>query len=121
MGDQVLRRVVELLQTDLPPRSFCARYGGEEFVLVLPGAAPEQAVALCERARHRIEGEDWSRLTPGLRVTVSSRLHAATRSGCNAVAFSVATDSPVQLAGAAARRRVVRDVDHAAAEECRSP
>ena len=133
MGDQVLQRVVELLQTDLPPRSFCARYGGEEFVLVLAGFELEQAVALCERTRARIEGEDWSRLADGLRVTVSagvagprssgtgedgaqgqllradSLLRAAKNSGRNAVAFRASATAPVQLAGAAGLRRIVHD------------
>lgn len=132
-GDQVLQRVVELLQTDLPPLSFCARYGGEEFVLVLPGVELEQAVALCERARDRIQRDDWSRLGDGLRVTVSiglagprsaeagaagaqdqllradSLLYSAKNSGRNAVAFRTSTTSAVQLAGPAGLRRVVVD------------
>ena len=133
-GDQVLQRVAELLQDDLPPGAFCARYGGEEFVLVLPGSELAQTVALCERARDRIEHDDWSRLAADLRVTVSTGvacprsseaggtgaqnqllradalLYAAKRSGRNAVAFREDAASPVRLAGAAGHRRVVHDV-----------
>ena len=71
MGDRVLQQVVELLQVDLTPDAFCARYGGEEFVLVLPGSELPAAVALCERARSRIETHDWQQLADGMRVTVS--------------------------------------------------
>nr|WP_307831924.1 GGDEF domain-containing protein [Prauserella cavernicola] len=71
VGDQVLQRVVALLQQTLPPDAFCARYGGEEFVLVAPGAGPAAAVALAERARARVAGFPWTHVRPGLSVTVS--------------------------------------------------
>ena len=133
-GDQALQRVAELLQDDLPPRAFCARYGGEEFVLVLPDSELQQAVALCERARDRIEHDGWSRLAADLRVTISigvacprsceagetgaqnqllradALLYAAKRSGRNAVAFREDATSPVRLAGAAGQRRHVHEV-----------
>jgi len=139
MGDRVLQQVVELLQVDLTPDAFCARYGGEEFVLVLPGSELAAAVALCERARSRIETHDWQQLADGMRVTVSigvappgtpaptplqpdlptdahqqllradSLLYAAKASGRNAVAFRSGPGGRVQLAGPASRRRLVRD------------
>ncbi|RCW47027.1 diguanylate cyclase (GGDEF)-like protein [Halopolyspora algeriensis] len=71
LGDRVLQRVVELLQEALPSDGFCARYGGEEFTLVLPDIDTANAVAICESARARIERFPWSRMAPGLRVTVS--------------------------------------------------
>ncbi|MFF5985529.1 GGDEF domain-containing protein [Prauserella flavalba] len=71
IGDQVLQRVVGLLQQTLPPEGFCARYGGEEFVLVTPAARPEDAVAIAARARARVADFPWSHIRPGLSVTVS--------------------------------------------------
>ncbi|PXY34512.1 GGDEF domain-containing protein [Prauserella sp. PE36] len=71
VGDQVLQRVVGLLQETLPPDAFCARYGGEEFVLVTPGVRPEEAVTLAARARARVAEFPWSHVRPGLSVTVS--------------------------------------------------
>ncbi|MGH3793567.1 MAG: GGDEF domain-containing protein [Pseudonocardiaceae bacterium] len=132
LGDQVLRRVVEVLQDGLPDGAFCARYGGEEFVLVLPDVGPAAAVVICEAARARVERHPWAQLAAGLRVTVSigvahhgSRaqvnpeqrikgvpelllsadhlLYQAKQAGRNAVAFRSA-DS-VALAGMAAHRR----------------
>nr|WP_245992409.1 GGDEF domain-containing protein [Prauserella muralis] len=108
VGDQVLQRVVALLRQSLPPDGFCARYGGEEFVLVLPGVTAATAVAITERARARIAAHPWSRLRPGLTVTISagvvphgrfpgepheqlleadSLLYAAKRAGRNVVAY----------------------------------
>ncbi len=124
MGDRVLQQVVELLQVDLTSDAFCARYGGEEFVLVLPGSELAAAVALCERARSRIETHDWQQLAVGMRVTVSIGVappgtpappgsHSSETplqpNLPNAVAFRTGPTGRVQLAGPASRRRLVRD------------
>ena len=135
LGDRVLQRVVELLQTDLPSDAFCARYGGEEFVLVLPSVTATTAVAIVEAARERVERHDWSGVAPKLRVTVSggmayeppaesdpsrppvsaeqqllradSLLYTAKQSGRNAVAYR--ENGRVKLAGPASGRRAVSD------------
>jgi diguanylate cyclase (GGDEF)-like protein len=131
VGDQVLRRVVELLQDGLPETAFCARYGGEEFVLVLPGVDAATAVAVAEAARARVASHPWGTIGLGLRVTVSiglahqaaagspggyrqtspqgqlrhadGLLYAAKRAGRNAVAYD--QDGQTRLAGEAAGRR----------------
>jgi diguanylate cyclase (GGDEF)-like protein len=133
VGDRVLQQVVDLLSDRLPDTAFCARYGGEEFVLVLPGIDAPTAVAVAEAARSRVERFPWSRLVPGLAVTVSvglafepagppgsdrmptsaeqqllrsdGLLYAAKQSGRNAVAYR--DQGTVRLAGAAANRRSV--------------
>ena len=135
LGDRVLQRVVELLQTDLPADAFCARYGGEEFVLVLPSVTATTSVTIVEAARERVERHEWAGITPGLRVTVSggvayeppaeavptrppvsaeqqllradSLLYTAKQSGRNAVAYR--ENGRVKLAGPAAGRRAVSD------------
>ncbi|MGH4026576.1 MAG: GGDEF domain-containing protein [Pseudonocardiaceae bacterium] len=71
IGDQVLQRVVQILQEDLPDSAFCARYGGEEFVLVMPDIRAGAAVGVCEAARARVEHHSWSQVASGLTVTVS--------------------------------------------------
>lgn len=55
MGDRVLRRVGELLMEQTPANAIAARFGGEEFAVILPQTKPEQAHALAEQLRHRIE------------------------------------------------------------------
>jgi diguanylate cyclase (GGDEF)-like protein len=124
-GDRVLQRVVAELDAALPEGAFCARYGGEEFALVLPGVEPADAIAVCERARQRIDRHNWLDLDPQLRVTVSigvahsisqppdveqllvgadMLLYAAKGSGRNAVAFREES-GVVALAGPASQRR----------------
>lgn len=71
LGDQVLQKVVEILQDSLPDGAFCARYGGDEFVLVLPDVGAAEAVVVCEATRARVERQPWTELVAGLGVTVS--------------------------------------------------
>lgn len=80
IGDQVLQRVVSLVQIDLPSGGFCARYGGEEFVLVLPGVDAHTAIATVERARARVADYAWEALAPELAVTISAGLTHTTGS-----------------------------------------
>ncbi|MDD7965722.1 GGDEF domain-containing protein [Actinomycetospora lemnae] len=127
LGDEVLRRLVDLMSEELPPDGFCARYGGEEFALVLPGLEPAEAVRVCEEARARVDAHPWHEIADDLRVTVSvgvacldaadsgrpgspgldaadALLYVAKRAGRNAVAHRDG-DGTVRLAGAAAARR----------------
>ena len=134
-GDRVLQRVVAELDAALPEGAFCARYGGEEFALVLPGCEPAEAVAVCERARIRIDRHRWIELDPDLRVTVSVGLahtvaqppdveqllvgadvllYAAKGAGRNAVAFR-RDGGRVALAGPAGGRR---DIPQPASVDC---
>ena len=126
-GDRVLRRIATDLQRALPEGAFCARYGGEEFALVLPGCDLDEGIAVCEAARARVAGHDWSAMHPALQVTISIGvdraaptagvdalvgdvdllLYTAKQAGRNAVAYRRVTDERVELAGPAAGRRSV--------------
>lgn len=126
-GDQVLRRLVDALDSNLPDGAFCARYGGEEFALVLPRHCLDEAVRVCEAARARVAEYPWRQLHESLRVTVSIGvvqspagatdvesligeadvlLYAAKQAGRNAVAYREPT-GVVRLAGAAGARRAI--------------
>lgn len=50
-GDEVLREVGEKLRQNFRATDLIVRYGGEEFLLFFPGADPENAQYLCDRAR----------------------------------------------------------------------
>ncbi len=55
-GSQVLRESGQLLRrTVAHPGAIVARYGGDEFVIVIPGIAASEAMALAERLRGEIE------------------------------------------------------------------
>lgn len=50
-GDDVLRRVAELLHASIRPSDLSARLGGDEFAVLLSEAGPDDAAATLERLR----------------------------------------------------------------------
>jgi len=77
VGDDVLRTIANILRTQCRSIDIIARYGGEEFLLCFPETAHDNALAVCEKIRHHVEAYDWSRLQPGLKVTLSIGVSAA--------------------------------------------
>lgn len=59
-GDEVLKRVAEILLSNARQTDFVARYGGEEFVVVLPNTDSDDALCVAERFRSAIEQAEWS-------------------------------------------------------------
>lgn len=48
-GDEVLKKLVEVLRQQLPENGFLARYGGEEFAIILPNVSLLAAQAFAEQ------------------------------------------------------------------------
>lgn len=101
-GDEALRAVARALSRSVRPGDVAARYGGEEMALVLPGASPEDALRVAERARRAVEAMD---LAPS-RVTVSVGV-ASTRLPCTPEVLAEAADRCLYAAKHAGRNRVV--------------
>jgi diguanylate cyclase (GGDEF)-like protein len=53
-GDEILQRIGDQLRGSIRTGDIAARTGGEEFALILPGAGPETAYQVAERARSAI-------------------------------------------------------------------
>lgn len=71
-GDQVLRRLPELIRGQLRASDIPCRYGGEEFGVILPETAGAQAMEVAERIRSVVAGESIALPDGGsLRITVS--------------------------------------------------
>lgn len=73
-GDEVLRRLGEVLRSTLREDDSCGRYGGEEFLIVMPGAPAHAARRVAERLRTNIEALQFK--TPSsFSVTASFGVH----------------------------------------------
>jgi diguanylate cyclase (GGDEF)-like protein len=60
VGDEVLRRVSEMLVNRCRKTDMVARYGGEEFLLCFPDTSTEFAEQICGQIRTAVEDADWS-------------------------------------------------------------
>jgi diguanylate cyclase (GGDEF)-like protein len=70
IGDQVLRRLADILTAQCRSGDVAVRYGGDEFViLVFGGGAAAQEVA--RRLHYAVRNALWEQVAPGLMVTVS--------------------------------------------------
>lgn len=67
IGDEVLRRISELIADNIRSIDIVGRYGGEEFLILFPHTPLIQAIKSCERIRRRIEK---AKITPS-NLTVS--------------------------------------------------
>jgi diguanylate cyclase (GGDEF)-like protein len=70
-GDQVLREVVRRLRVAVRPYDGLGRIGGEEFLLLIPGAAREDARAVLERVRQAVCATPVDHADRQIDVTVS--------------------------------------------------
>lgn len=107
VGDDVLVGVARLLMVGVRETDACVRYGGEELLMLLHGLDEATAYDVAERVRNAIEGHDWARTNPGLRVTASIGV-AAVRPGENVKAWINRADRAMYAAKSGGRNRVVR-------------
>lgn len=56
-GDEILRRLAQLIQEEMRPNNLAARWGGEEFILLLPGIPVARLLPAAEKLRARVESE----------------------------------------------------------------
>nr|WP_239522279.1 GGDEF domain-containing protein [Geodermatophilus sabuli] len=70
-GDEVLRRVADLLLEHSRTGDEVYRWAGDEFLVVLPTATETQALVAMDRLRAAVAGADWGDLELAEPVTVS--------------------------------------------------
>ena len=105
-GDEVLRRIARILQTNVRGTDVVARYGGEEFVVLFVETEGPQAAALCERIRMLIEAHPWHEVHADLVVTMSMGVDDNTACGDIRQMLAVA-DGRVYQAKETGRNKVV--------------
>ncbi len=75
VGDRVIKAISHVISGAIERDDILVRWGGEEFLLVFPGTAPMDALAIAERLRRAVAGHAWS---AGLQVTGSFGVSEAT-------------------------------------------
>lgn len=68
-GDDVLRRLARLLESEVRQTGWAGRLGGDEFALLLPGATPARGQAVAEQLRAAVQA--WEPCYGGRSFTLS--------------------------------------------------
>jgi diguanylate cyclase (GGDEF)-like protein/putative nucleotidyltransferase with HDIG domain len=95
-GDDVLRRIADLLRHHTRGGDFVARYAGDEFIVLLPNTPPNDGLALAERLRNAAEAALFPlRSSPdeSLRLTLSIGCATAPQQGQTVDSLLAAADS----------------------------
>ena len=109
VGDEVLRRVAQIIGACVRGTDLVARFGGEEIAVLLASDPDPTFVAeVCERIRRSIADYAWDDVAPGLHVTISIGA-AAWRPGESAVHLMGRADALLYEAKRLGRNRTVRD------------
>jgi diguanylate cyclase (GGDEF)-like protein len=103
-GDEVLRRVAEVLRAISTGSTVVGRYGGEEFALVMPECELATASALCEQVRTEVADAARTLDLSGLPLTVS--IGVAAVSGMDPAQAYAAADRRLYEAKRGGRDRV---------------
>lgn len=106
-GDEVLRRVGELLRGSVYETDFVARYGGEEFAILLPRAEPAGVLRKAEAVRKAIESAVFELAMQRIKVTVSLGISHFPRDGQTADAIVRQADRALYHAKDSGRNVVV--------------
>ncbi len=106
-GDQVLKRLGEILNSSVYETDFVARYGGEEFAVVLPRADPAGAARKAEAIRAKVEREVFSLGFNSARASVSIGLARFPEDAATAEELVAQADAALYRAKAEGRNRVV--------------
>jgi diguanylate cyclase (GGDEF)-like protein len=102
-GDEVLKRVANILRTSTRAGDCTARYGGEEFAVLLSGKGAEAALQLAERIRERVVEEEF----PAGSITISAGIAEFPQHGHTAEAVISSADEALYEAKRQGRNRVV--------------
>ncbi len=71
VGDQVLREVAGLIESNLRKSDFLARYGGDEFVVISPEADRKAARIIAEKLRRAVERHPFDIEGRPIKMTIS--------------------------------------------------
>ena len=108
-GDVVLRRIADILKTDLRPYDAAGRYGGEEFLIVVPNCDAAMAREVAERIRFRIQEDKFLPVLPveSLPITCSFGIAIANDTSWSVDSLLAAADCALYDAKNSGRNKTV--------------
>jgi diguanylate cyclase (GGDEF)-like protein len=107
-GDEVLRRLAQVVQQDLRAMDVFGRYGGEEFMQILPHTRMDGALARADRVRMQARALDLSDFAQACSISVSIGV-AQYRSGESVMETLSRADAALYDAKRAGRNRVIAE------------
>jgi diguanylate cyclase (GGDEF)-like protein/PAS domain S-box-containing protein len=105
-GDEVLRRIANLMRLNSRSTDICCRYGGEEFVLILPGVPQAAGVERAEKLRQDVEATSIEYGNSLIAVTSSFGVATFPDDGRTADQLTAAADNALYAAKTRGRNRV---------------
>lgn len=106
-GDELLRRLAEVLAEDLRQTDLISRYGGEEFAVLLPETTKAEAMQVAERMREAVEQQINENNAWTQRITVSVGVATFPEDAQTAEALLEAADQALYVAKRQGRNRVI--------------
>jgi diguanylate cyclase (GGDEF)-like protein len=107
-GDELIRRIGEVLRATLRKEDMLFRYGGEEFLVLLPDVSGPGVVIVAGRLRKAVTAEEIALADARLAVTVSAGVAARLDEGPESIDTLVArAEEALALAKRRGRNRVV--------------
>lgn len=109
LGDDVLKKVAYLIESNLRKADIVARYGGEEFVVLLPEIDKSHADQVAEKLRRTIELRHFPKeqYQPNKNLTISLGLSTLPDDSTNSRELIEFADRALYKAKAEGRNRVV--------------
>lgn len=108
-GDEVLRRIGQLLRENTRQIDIPARYGGEEFIIIVPHVNKEGAFRLAERIRYLVEKEKFpgEETQPGGKLTISGGIASYPEDASDTDTALESADKALYAAKRAGRNKVL--------------
>jgi diguanylate cyclase len=102
VGDEVLKRMAQVLRSGLGDMDLMARIGGEEFAAILPRTRLTEATEIADRLRRAVAGTTFTPQLAHLKITVSLGVSEAT-AGDDAIALLKRADDALYTSKRAGR------------------
>ena len=105
-GDKCLKEIARMVVTSLRKTDFLARYGGEELVAILPGSTGEDAAAVAEKLRSRVDKARFYYRDEVIQITISLGVTGVQPTDTDPELIFVRVDEAMYMAKNDGRNRV---------------